>query len=37
MNFHHMPWLEDSSGFFFATGLMLVIATIMLALFWRRR
>ena len=37
MNFRQMPWLENSSGFYFATGLMMIIATIMLALFWRRR
>mgnify|MGYP001032184313 FL=1 len=37
MNFRQMPWLELPSGFYFATGLMMIIATIMLALFWRRR
>ena len=37
MNFRQMPWLERPGGFYFATGLMLVIATIMLTLFWRRR
>ncbi len=37
MNFRQMPWLENSIGFYFATGLMAFIATIMLALFWRRR
>ena len=37
MNFRQMPWLELPSGFYFATGLMMIIATIMLALFWHRR
>ena len=37
MNFHFMPWLERPDGFYYATGLMLAIAAIMLFLFWRRR
>ena len=37
MNFQVMPWLERPAGFYYATGLMLVIAAIMLVLFWRRR
>ncbi|WP_265944941.1 magnesium/cobalt transporter CorA [Dechloromonas sp. A34] len=37
MNFHEMPWLANSDGFFYALGLMGLIATIMLALFWRRK
>jgi magnesium transporter len=37
MNFRQMPWLENPDGFFYALGLMGVIATIMLLLFWRRR
>jgi len=37
MNFHQMPWLERPSGFYYATGLMVMIACIMLVLFWRRR
>lgn len=37
MNFHQMPWLELPRGFYYATGLMLVIASIMLFMFWRRR
>ena len=37
MNFRQMPWLELRSGFYFATGMMLIIASIMLVLFWRRR
>jgi magnesium transporter len=37
MNFHFMPWLERPAGFYYATGLMLAIAAIMLVLFWRRR
>ena len=37
MNFHIMPWLPDASGFYYALGLMGVIASIMLLLFWRRR
>jgi magnesium transporter len=37
MNFRSMPWLELPSGFFYATGLMLAIAVVMVVLFWRRR
>lgn len=37
MNFKQMPWLENPDGFFYALGLMGLIATIMLLLFWRRR
>jgi len=37
MNFKVMPWLEAPDGFFYALGLMGLIATIMLLLFWRRR
>ena len=37
MNFQVMPWLERPAGFYYATGLMLAIAVIMLVLFWRRR
>ena len=37
MNFRSMPWLELPSGFFYATGLMLAIATVMVVVFWRRR
>lgn len=37
MNFRSMPWLDLPSGFFYATGLMLAIAVVMVALFWRRR
>lgn len=37
MNFHEMPWLNLSSGFTYALGLMATIAAIMLGLFWRRK
>ena len=37
MNFRHMPWLENLSGFYFAIGLMALVGLIMLFLFWRRR
>ncbi len=36
MNFKHMPWIEDLSGFMMAMGLMATIAGIMLIAFWRR-
>jgi len=37
MNFHEMPWLNSPSGFVYALGLMGLIASIMLILFWRRK
>lgn len=37
MNFRQMPWLDLSSGFYDALGLMGVIAAVMLLMFWRRR
>jgi len=37
MNFHEMPWLANTAGFFYALGLMGLIAVIMLFLFWRRK
>lgn len=37
MNFHEMPWLASPSGFAWALGLMGLIASIMLILFWRRK
>jgi magnesium transporter len=37
MNFRSMPWLDLPRGFFYATGLMLAIAAVMVVLFWRRR
>jgi magnesium transporter len=37
MNFRTMPWLDLPSGFYYATGVMLVIAMVMVVLFWRRR
>lgn len=37
MNFKSMPWIENPEGFAMATGLMAVIATLMLLAFWRRR
>lgn len=37
MNFREMPWLSNPEGFSYALGLIGIIATIMLLLFWRRR
>ena len=37
MNFHEMPWLEDKDGFWWAMGLMVSIALIMIMIFWRRQ
>ena len=37
MNFHEMPWLADKDGFWWAMGLMLGIALVMLTIFWRRQ
>lgn len=37
MNFHEMPWLEDKEGFWWAMGLMVSIALIMIMIFWRRQ
>lgn len=37
MNFHHMPWLEEQNGFWWAMSLMGSIASIMLLIFWRRQ
>ncbi len=37
MNFREMPWLTNATGFFYALGLMGLIAFIMLLLFWRRK
>jgi len=37
MNFHEIPWLNSPSGFVYALGLMGLIASIMLILFWRRK
>ena len=37
MNFHEMPWLEDANGFWWAIGLMLSIALLMIMIFWRRQ
>lgn len=37
MNFREMPWLANAAGFFYALGLMSLIAVAMLLLFWRRR
>jgi magnesium transporter len=37
MNFREMPWLAQPFGFYYATGLMLAIASFMLVLFLRRR
>lgn len=37
MNFREMPLLANPNGFFYALGVMLLIAIIMLILFWRRK
>lgn len=37
MNFQYMPWLADKDGFWWAMGLMLGIALVMLTIFWRRQ
>ena len=37
MNFHEMPWLADKNGFWWAMGLMISIALLMIMIFWRRQ
>ena len=37
MNFHEMPWLAEKNGFWWAMGLMVSIALIMILIFWRRQ
>jgi magnesium transporter len=37
MNFHEMPWLAEKDGFWWAIGLMVSIALIMILIFWRRQ
>jgi magnesium transporter len=37
MNFHEMPWLADKDGFWWAMGLMVGIALLMIMIFWRRQ
>jgi magnesium transporter len=37
MNFDSMPWLKHKDGFYWALGLMISIATLMLLIFWRRQ
>lgn len=37
MNFHEMPWLAEKDGFWWAMGLMVGIALIMVMIFWRRQ
>jgi magnesium transporter len=37
MNFHEMPWLAEKNGFWWAMGLMVGIALIMILIFWRRQ
>jgi len=37
MNFKAMPLLDDPSGFIFAIGMMIGVATTIGAVFWRRR
>ena len=37
MNFHEMPWLAEKNGFWWAMGLMISIALLMIMIFWRRQ
>ena len=37
MNFHEMPWLAEKNGFWWAMGLMVSIALMMIMIFWRRQ
>ncbi len=37
MNFHEMPWLAEKNGFWWALGLMVGIASVMIMIFWRRQ
>ena len=37
MNFDKMPWLKNVYGFWWAIGLMAMIASIMIMIFWRRQ
>lgn len=37
MNFESMPWLKQADGFWWAIGLMISIASIMIMIFWRRQ
>jgi len=37
MNFDTMPWLKEANGFWWAIGLMVSIASIMILIFWRRQ
>lgn len=37
MNFHEMPWLAEKNGFWWAMGLMVSIASVMIMIFWRRQ
>jgi magnesium transporter len=37
MNFEMMPWLKNASGFWWAIGLMVGIALMMIMIFWRRQ
>lgn len=37
MNFDNMPFIKDKDGFWFAIGIMLLIAFLMLLIFWRRQ
>ena len=37
MNFHEMPWLAEKNGFWWAMGLMVSIALLMIMIFWRRQ
>jgi len=37
MNFHEMPWLAEKNGFWWALGLMVAIASVMIMIFWRRQ
>ncbi|MEZ0245381.1 MAG: magnesium/cobalt transporter CorA [Methylophilaceae bacterium] len=37
MNFESIPWQSHSNGFWFAIGLMIGIASLMVLIFWRRQ
>lgn len=37
MNFHEMPWIAEHNGFWWAMGLMALIALLMILIFWRRQ
>lgn len=37
MNFNKMPWINEANGFWWAIGIMVAIALIMILIFWRRQ